>query len=322
MRKEKGITLIALVITIAILIILAGISINILMGESSIVAKAKETRELQKVGELIEKLEIEKGTVATDHLGKVSIENYLKHIQEQRIIDSNDVETISEVQAYVTLEEKYVFFIEELDNQDLKITYIGELGKLPSISEVVKPGDYIEYSTQDLTTQQTLTSGYLGSAVTLIPAEYEGKWRVLENNGTNISIISEGSIANISIRGINGFNNLSSSLNTIASWYANEYATSSRGVSSSDVTTLTTNAMLVTGYSYWTTRTGRGTAGTSYFGYYIDGNGNTKTADFHALNTDSDQTVTSGMRPIIVLDEEIQIKGGNGTEEKPYSIIK
>ena len=42
MRKNNGITLMALVITIIILIILAGISISLLMGEDGLITKAKQ----------------------------------------------------------------------------------------------------------------------------------------------------------------------------------------------------------------------------------------------------------------------------------------
>jgi len=42
MRRERGITLIALVITIIVLIILAGISIQLLLGENGIITKAKK----------------------------------------------------------------------------------------------------------------------------------------------------------------------------------------------------------------------------------------------------------------------------------------
>ena len=42
--KQKGITLIALVVTIVVLLILAGVSINALFGNSGIIEKAKETQ--------------------------------------------------------------------------------------------------------------------------------------------------------------------------------------------------------------------------------------------------------------------------------------
>lgn len=41
-RQNKGITLIALVITIIVLIILAGVSVNLLFDNNGIITKAKE----------------------------------------------------------------------------------------------------------------------------------------------------------------------------------------------------------------------------------------------------------------------------------------
>ena len=40
-RAEKGITLIALVVTIVVLLILAGVSINAIFGQDGIIQKAK-----------------------------------------------------------------------------------------------------------------------------------------------------------------------------------------------------------------------------------------------------------------------------------------
>ena len=44
LKKEKGITLIALVVTIIVLIILAGISINLVLGNNGIITKARDAR--------------------------------------------------------------------------------------------------------------------------------------------------------------------------------------------------------------------------------------------------------------------------------------
>lgn len=63
---QKGITLIALVVTIVVLLILAGVSINLVLGDKGIISKAKEAGntytqkaeeekvELDQLGELIE----------------------------------------------------------------------------------------------------------------------------------------------------------------------------------------------------------------------------------------------------------------------------
>ena len=44
MKRERGITLIALVVTIVVLLILAGVSINALFGNNGIIEKAKEAQ--------------------------------------------------------------------------------------------------------------------------------------------------------------------------------------------------------------------------------------------------------------------------------------
>lgn len=49
MKRNKGITLIALVVTIIILIILAGVSINLILGNNGIVQKAKLGKENMEI---------------------------------------------------------------------------------------------------------------------------------------------------------------------------------------------------------------------------------------------------------------------------------
>ena len=44
LKKQKGITLIALVVTIVVLLILAGVTISLLLDENGIIAKSKDAR--------------------------------------------------------------------------------------------------------------------------------------------------------------------------------------------------------------------------------------------------------------------------------------
>lgn len=69
-RKNKGITLIALVITIIILLILAAVSINLLVGENGILNRAQTgaTEYQRQAGK--EKLELKVAGIDTDKLGK------------------------------------------------------------------------------------------------------------------------------------------------------------------------------------------------------------------------------------------------------------
>ena len=54
LRGQKGITLVALVVTIIVLIILAGISISLILGDNGIITKAKEARNAQANAEAYE----------------------------------------------------------------------------------------------------------------------------------------------------------------------------------------------------------------------------------------------------------------------------
>ena len=48
-KKQSGITLVALVVTIVVLLILAGVSINLVLGENGLITQAKEAKENQLV---------------------------------------------------------------------------------------------------------------------------------------------------------------------------------------------------------------------------------------------------------------------------------
>ena len=68
MREQKGITLIALVITIIVLLILAGVSIAMLTGENGILTKATQATEETAKGEATEAVKLAVSTVKADML--------------------------------------------------------------------------------------------------------------------------------------------------------------------------------------------------------------------------------------------------------------
>ncbi len=50
-KRSKGITLISLAITIAVLIILAGVSVSAILGDDGIIKRAQESADLTKKSE-------------------------------------------------------------------------------------------------------------------------------------------------------------------------------------------------------------------------------------------------------------------------------
>ena len=68
-KSTKGITLIALVVTIIILLLLAGISIAMLTGNNGVLTQAKSAKENTRVGEVQEKVKLAAQAALTDNLG-------------------------------------------------------------------------------------------------------------------------------------------------------------------------------------------------------------------------------------------------------------
>ena len=68
MRNQKGITLIALVITIIVLLILAGVSIAMLTGQNGILTRATEAKSDTARAEVVERINMELNGIYTDAL--------------------------------------------------------------------------------------------------------------------------------------------------------------------------------------------------------------------------------------------------------------
>lgn len=66
MKKNKGITLIALVITIIVLLILAGVSINAIIGDNGIATRAKDASTKTEIAKEVEQVELARTNILLD----------------------------------------------------------------------------------------------------------------------------------------------------------------------------------------------------------------------------------------------------------------
>ena len=73
-RNNKGITLLALIITIIVLVILAGVAINTLYGENGIISNAQDVTTLSNIKSLEEAIYLYK--IDKNIEGKVDEESY------------------------------------------------------------------------------------------------------------------------------------------------------------------------------------------------------------------------------------------------------
>lgn len=91
MKKEKGITLIALIITIIVLIILAGITIQLVLGENGIMAKAKYAKIQHEIGEEKQKIALAFNAVKIEKLAETDeiIVTFME-LQDQMDIENGE----------------------------------------------------------------------------------------------------------------------------------------------------------------------------------------------------------------------------------------
>ena len=71
MKENKGITLIALVITIIVLLILAGVAIAMLSGDNGILNKASQSAEANDIGEVKDEIGLKVNEAVADYLDKL-----------------------------------------------------------------------------------------------------------------------------------------------------------------------------------------------------------------------------------------------------------
>lgn len=85
---RSGITLIALVVTICVLLILVGITINTLIGENGIITKAIEAKELAEKSTALEDIQLAYGTCEVEYTIYGSEEERYLYFTEQKLNDN------------------------------------------------------------------------------------------------------------------------------------------------------------------------------------------------------------------------------------------
>lgn len=81
MRNNKGVSLVALVITIIVLLILAGITINLTVGSNGILTKAQKAREQTNMSQAKESVELKITNLQTEKEGNADITSLKEYAQ-------------------------------------------------------------------------------------------------------------------------------------------------------------------------------------------------------------------------------------------------
>ena len=198
LKASNGITLIALVITIIVLLILAGISISMLSGDNSILQKATEAKEKTERAEIIENARLDIMSEITDNKGgnitkeklATVLNKYFKTLAASSIPDeissTNDIELI-------TSDDKYKIYLSEI--------YTGKL---------ITKEKYI-FNENTFKIEKSINANKYGYKVnTYISSEasgYEGIWRLFYQDENLTYIISDEQIGNYNLNNL--YNNYS-----------------------------------------------------------------------------------------------------------------
>ena len=143
-RKQNGITLIALVITIIVLLILAGISIATLTGNNGLLSKATSAKEETKKAEIREEIELAIGAIQAEELpkgNKVTLETLAGTEEESgQLENSKDLEGITAKLNGEKITGEYKGYNYKIDN-NFNVSIEGEIEGI-IVSCILNPKGY------------------------------------------------------------------------------------------------------------------------------------------------------------------------------------
>ena len=247
-NNKKGITLIALVITIIVLLILAGVSISMLTGDNAILSKAWQAKEATRGSQVKEYVDL----AATSNEGvgytggdKVTKDKAISDLKEKGELTDKEVELLKD-EDVITIGGIEIDF--SVLGGSRTWTYDANNLTCTCGTTTVKIGDYVNYSPTEGTTETTYTSpkDKNGYGDQTFSSNYGGTWQVLgvDEEGC-LMLISSDIIKTTSngyfyLKGQNGYVNGVKELKNISAIYGKgKYAKSARSVNVDDVNKIT-----------------------------------------------------------------------------------
>ena len=172
-KKNKGITLIALVVTIIVLLILAGISITMLTGQNGILNRAGEAKTTNGVAQGEELIKVSVMDALTRGTGELTDENLRKALSSNLGTEGEDYEIVGSKDCgwTVTIKE---------NDKDYKISSTGKIGEI----------EKVEASSSEWRVEGNAVVEYLGSSNDIVVPNYVDGVKITEI-GDNIFKSSE-----------------------------------------------------------------------------------------------------------------------------------
>ena len=104
-ENKRGVTLIALIITIIVLLILAGVNISMLTRENGIISQANEANLKNNHGTVLEALRLKLSQYLSENEGTY-VKDKLELLRDDNIIDENNIVNVLEL-----VEQKFCILI-------------------------------------------------------------------------------------------------------------------------------------------------------------------------------------------------------------------
>lgn len=113
LKNKKGITLIALVVTIVVLLILAGVSVSVVADKNGIIQNSQETKEQTRAAMVEEERDLWKleGQIYQSDSEKETLEKVLERLEKENTITKEEKQAILET-GEVTIAGKTIIFID------------------------------------------------------------------------------------------------------------------------------------------------------------------------------------------------------------------
>lgn len=204
LKDERGITLIALVVTIVVLIILAGISISVILGENGLVAKAKRAATQTEEAVANEEMGMYMASIKMDK--EAGSEQRLADYLSSNVGNDGLEDFLNNGDGHAQVAYKGNKFLVNLD--DYTFTYLGK-SEGQGVNRHIK--QILNNNNEDVPGIAMVEAGE-------IETEDLG-WKVLSVNsdGTVNLIANRNTGFEVSISGINGYTNGVKALNDICS---------------------------------------------------------------------------------------------------------
>ena len=187
-KNKNAITLIALVVTIVVLLILAGVTISLLLDENGIIAKSKDARNANRAGTIRDEISLWEADKVASENGAGSHESmdaFLARLKTRGLINDEDIKKIK-------------------DTRELQVG--KEIIKFPSDAKTlvqafkdgeIQLGDYLNYNDYvDETKTYTTATNENGWADQKYTATKDTYWQVLglDETGERLMLISQSPI--------------------------------------------------------------------------------------------------------------------------------